>query len=364
MKAWRQLIGRETREESIEGNTAASSAVTPPIPQSLPQPERQPISQPPSKKIFPSGIKLLHDSGKSVIDIIFVHGLTGDREETWKAENAFDSWPKTLLPSKVADARVLTFGYDAYVANWRGMVSENRIGNHAMNLLTAIATHREDNDTNTRPIIFVCHSLGGLVCEDALVIAQQRPEKHLRQVLNCTRGILFIGTPHHGSGLAHWAESLAKSIGLLKQTNPEILNVLRRESEVLERVQGGFHTMLRTRAQEGSLPIEMTCFYEELPLPGVGLVVPKDSAILPGNISIGIRSNHMEMTKFDDLNHPGFISVAGELRRWSKAIAAAQLPQTSNVNASTSLQGPPQDLNGALPPALTTGFYKGIDISS
>ncbi len=56
-------------------------------------------------------------------------------------------WPATLLPSKIANARVLTFGYDAYVADWRGMVSKNRIGNHSMNLLAAIATQREDDDT-------------------------------------------------------------------------------------------------------------------------------------------------------------------------------------------------------------------------
>lgn len=56
-------------------------------------------------------------------------------------------WPATLLPSKVANARMLTFGYDARVADWHGMVSRNRIGNHSMNLLAAIATHREDDDT-------------------------------------------------------------------------------------------------------------------------------------------------------------------------------------------------------------------------
>jgi hypothetical protein len=52
-----------------------------------------------------------------------------------------------LLPSKVANARILTFGYDASVANWRSLVSKNRIGNHAMNLLAAVATYREDDDT-------------------------------------------------------------------------------------------------------------------------------------------------------------------------------------------------------------------------
>ena len=33
------------------------------------------------------------------------------------------------------------------MADWRGIVSKNRIGNHSWNLLTALATYREDDDT-------------------------------------------------------------------------------------------------------------------------------------------------------------------------------------------------------------------------
>ena len=65
---------------------------------------------------------------------------------------------------------------------------------------------------------------------------------------------------------------MAKAIGILKQTNAEILAVLKSDSEVLERIQGNFHTMIRTRTKSGLTPIEITCFYEELPLPGVGTV--------------------------------------------------------------------------------------------
>lgn len=103
-------------------------------------------------------------------------------------------------------------------------------------------------------------------------MADRRPEPHLKSILELTRGILFLGIPHQGSSLAKWAEMLAKSIGILKQTNVQIVQVLKSESEVLARVQDGFHTMIRARAAGGHEAIEITCFYEELPLPGVGTV--------------------------------------------------------------------------------------------
>jgi protein SERAC1 len=105
-----------------------------------------------------------------------------------------------------------------------------------------------------------------------LTTARQRPERHLRNILSFTRGIIFLGTPHHGAGLAQCAEMLATSIGLLKQTNAQILAVLASDSEVLARIQDSFHTMIRSQVKDGHPLIEITCFYEELPLLGVGVV--------------------------------------------------------------------------------------------
>ena len=103
--------------------------------------------------------------------IVFVHGLTGDREKTWTAKNATAPWPKTLLPSKIPNARVLTFGYDAYVTDWQGMVSKNRIGNHSWNLLTALATYREDDNTVRST------KWSGLGIE---LMAAERPPRYIR----------------------------------------------------------------------------------------------------------------------------------------------------------------------------------------
>lgn len=85
--------------------------------------------------------------------IVFVHGLNGDREQTWTVENSSGSWPEVLLPSRIPNARVLTYGYDAYVAHLRGVVSQTTIGNHGMNLLNALATFRSfDNTVSGRSI--------------------------------------------------------------------------------------------------------------------------------------------------------------------------------------------------------------------
>ncbi|OGE46779.1 hypothetical protein PENARI_c112G04431 [Penicillium arizonense] len=249
------------------------------------------------RKTFPTGIKLLCSPDDGKIDIVFVHGLTGDREVTWTARDATEPWPQTLLPPILPTARVLTFGYDAYVIDWRGVVSQNLIANHAWNLLTSLSSYREKDGT-------------------ALLKSRQRSEQYLHNIVRCTRGIMFLGTPHHGAGLARWAEVVSRSIGLVKQTNSDIVDVLRRDSEVLARIQDGFHTMVKARSVVEPPPIEVTCFYEELPVVGVGLVVPQDSAILPGYVPIGIHSNHMNMARFANVDDPGFVAVCGELRRW------------------------------------------------
>ncbi|KAB5511470.1 hypothetical protein GE09DRAFT_1270301, partial [Coniochaeta sp. 2T2.1] len=298
-----------------------------------------------SHKTFPSGIKELYCPESPAADIVFVHGLTGDREKTWTARHASEPWPQALLPSKLPTARVLTFGYDAYVADWRGVVSRNRIGNHAWSLLTSLANYREESDTNERPIIFVCHSLGGLVCEDALVRSRERPEPHLQNILRSTRGVAFFGTPHHGAGLARWAELLARAIGVVKQTNAEIVAVLQSESEVLARIQDSFHTMVMARGRDGSGLIDICCFYEELPLPGLGQVVPQHSAILPGYIPIGIRSNHMDMARFAAEDDPGFVAVCGELRRWIRQLDGARGHPPGP--ASRQEESPPDLLEGS-----------------
>jgi hypothetical protein len=155
-----------------------------------------------------------------------------------------------------------------------------------------------------------------------MLASRNSPEPHLQRVYDSTVGVCFLGTPHCGSTLANWATVFSQIAGTVKKINTELLRVLQPESEVLARIQGDFHAMLRNRG--GRPPMAITCFYEELPVKGVGEVVPKHSAILPAYNSIGLYSNHIDMAKFSGEEDPGYLSVSSELMRWVRAIQRAR----------------------------------------
>lgn len=283
------------------------------------------------------------DTDVDIISILFIHGITGHREHSWAVPGS-RPWPEKLLPEKVSQARILSFGYDAGVIGWRSRLSGNRVGDHAKNLLAGIAAHREADNTNERPILFVCHSLGGLVCEDALLSSKASPERHLQQILKCTRGILFLGTPHSGTGLAVVGQRLSRLAGLVSGTNTPLVEVLRRDSEVLARIQNDFHSLLRSQGNE----IKITCVYEEVPIQGIGEIVPKYSAVLPGYPAIGIHADHRDIARFDTMADPGFVTVSNELQRWARELK------------STPPRGNPPKLDPHLDPGLDPDGPEGL----
>ena len=58
----------------------------------------------------------------------------------------------------------MTWGYKADVTHFLSPTSTNRVKDHAKSLLNALSALRNSPETSRRPIIFVTHSLGGLVC--------------------------------------------------------------------------------------------------------------------------------------------------------------------------------------------------------
>lgn len=218
------------------------------------------------------GVKVLHNgSSRACVDIVFVHGLTGNAYNTWLHKESGIHWPSELLRQDIPNSRILSFGYDADVVHifGGGPASNSRLSNHAESLVGKLVRERERTGTEMRKIIFVAHSLGGLVTEQALTHSKNSAEQHLHQIERHTIGIVFLEVPHCGSDLEAWATVGRRMASILKRTNKDILGVLNRNSEILQLVENNFHTNLRQRKDD---PIEIVGFYEELPMKGIGEV--------------------------------------------------------------------------------------------
>ncbi|KAK5162808.1 uncharacterized protein LTR77_011180 [Saxophila tyrrhenica] len=213
----------------------------------------------------------------------------------------------------------------------------------------------------SRPLFFVTHSLGGLVVEDMLLGAKNSAEEHHRLVLESTRGICFMGTPHCGSQIADWAKVCTSVVKLVKRLNESLITVLQPESEVLARVQQDFHTMLRARNDAGKHKIRITCFFEDLDTPGVGAVVPKHSAILPAYSPFSVPAGHSGMTKFSDAQAVGYERVSNELWIWNRdlRVIVPSVSATPVFGQSTNSQEQPQLLLAQREHQPAGNFYQG-----
>jgi hypothetical protein len=179
-----------------------------------------------------------------------------------------------LLPKTehgIPNARIATWGYDANVIGV-GVVSNNTIEQHATNLCIDLANMRTRNEAN-RPLIFVVHSLGGLVVKTALLHANEsrrQSDSHISSIADSTYGVVFMGTPHRGSAQAQWGGILASVLGYVKQDNAELVKRLNKEEPRLALLQQRFINFLDMR-KEANRPISVTCFFEELPVTGLGM---------------------------------------------------------------------------------------------
>ncbi len=123
------------------------------------------------------------------------------------------------------------------------------ISQHAENLLKRIVDIRSGHAT--RPIVFIAHSLGGILVKDTIVESGKYSPKsmnvRMRQVYEQCRAIFFFGTPHSGATVAEWGLLLSNILGSIPgpvSTYNKILRELGPDSEKLERVTKEFNDVL------------------------------------------------------------------------------------------------------------------------
>ncbi|KAH7016248.1 ankyrin repeat-containing protein, partial [Microdochium trichocladiopsis] len=138
---------------------------------------------------------LYEDKNGADADIIAVPGLGSHALGSWKSPNSDDVWLRDFLPKDVSNIRVLIYGYDTKLP---GSLSKQSIRDLGRTLLEQINAFRGNDGTARRPIIFIGHSLGGLLIKEALIRAR-RPSNDVNSDLSkACYGLLFFGVPNLG----------------------------------------------------------------------------------------------------------------------------------------------------------------------
>ncbi|RYP63662.1 hypothetical protein DL769_006917 [Monosporascus sp. CRB-8-3] len=258
------------------------------------------------------------------VDIVLVHGLNGDPQKTWTAKNGV-FWPVDLLPTSLRDARanILVYGYnaDVYSKKHGSHPSDNFIYLHAQTLVTSLTHYRKDEQTAHNPIIWVCHSLGGILTKRALLYSNDlKASQHedYRSIYVSTYGIVFLGTPHTGSDMAAWGTVLqAMSDAVVPksffQSESVLLRTLKRDNETLQNINNHFLDIYQR------FKILMAHENHKTDLKGTRmLIVDANSAgpQLPGVTYYAIEATHSGMCKFESKNAPGYRTIVTAIRDW------------------------------------------------
>ncbi|KAI1462435.1 hypothetical protein F4805DRAFT_410628 [Annulohypoxylon moriforme] len=234
---------------------------------------------------------VLVDPLNPTIDIVAVHGLNplnneSHAEATWTIEDKL--WLRDFLPKKAPNARILLFGYNANVA-FRTAAAGVR--EQAENLLNQLDLHRVGDPS--RPIIFICHSLGGIIVKRALV--HSKADETYKKIMGSTFGIAFFGTPHKGGVHAGMGDTVAKiARSILGNPNNTFMSALKKDSQFLDIITDDFRQLLEE--------FQILSFYETQPLGHMGIIVDQNSAVLdlPGTREkqLAIEADHRNICKF------------------------------------------------------------------
>jgi len=247
-------------------------------------------------------IKIADWSGEKRGNVVFVHGLGGHPYDTWR-RRADDGtfWPMWLAHD-IKGLAVYSLGYTSPPTNWIGT---------AMPLLDeaahALRVLLNSEDLKTGPIAFICHSLGGLIVKQVLRAAnEQRSNPDLADFLDRTRQVVFIATPHTGSGKA----TLMERLRFIAWGSDSARDLVANKPELRD-LNFGYRELAKTRGDE----LRHLVYYEMVDTP-FGRIVNPDSADpgLPDCRPTPIRKDHVAIAKprrRDDLVYAetrGFIS--------------------------------------------------------
>lgn len=206
--------------------------------------------------------------------IVFIHGLDGNATDTWTNPEFKTYWPEMLTHDDSFE------GCDVWVYEYPTGQPHLRATLRAMT--SGLRTRIEQHQINSKKMVLVAHSLGGLLATNYLLTH--------RDDMKQTEMLYLFGSPVFGSDLAKLKDAISD--------NP-VFEELRSDNDVL-----------RDRMQQWRAAIpKPVCFaaYEMRELHGFIVVDEQSASAMANQPTIGMNKNHVSMVKPKSPNDEPYI---------------------------------------------------------
>uniref|UniRef100_A0A672Z6N7 Protein SERAC1 n=1 Tax=Sphaeramia orbicularis TaxID=375764 RepID=A0A672Z6N7_9TELE len=255
---------------------------------------------------YQDGIYILHPQTRNKqpikADVLFIHGILGAAFKTWRqkdrsileegdnesSDDYTECWPKSWLAADCPNLRILSVEYDSHLSDWMSKCpAENQrksLAFRSQELLQKLKVA----GVGQRPVVWVAHSMGGLLVKKMLLDAAEDPD--MQELLKNTKGIMFYSVPHHGTFMAEY------SVNVRYLLFPSIeVRELCKDSPALRNLNETFLDMAKEKE------FKVLSFAETLPT-NIGpmikiLVVPTQSADLGIGELIEVDVDHLNICK-------------------------------------------------------------------
>ncbi len=263
---------------------------------------------------FVGGSKLPDRRG----DVVFIHGLDGDYKGTWSGggDGKF-YFPEELSKEKeFEDIGFWSVDYPASSSAWYGggMPIEDRA--------KTILDYLHMKGLGDRPIVFVTHSLGGLVAKQMVVYAYGlQLSSDWANLKKNTKGVAFLATPHGGSAISTCLQRLPSVLPGLKAYRASDLSAqLQRNLPMLRNLND---TYKQTVPEE----FQTLALFEGEPVAGGIVVVDPDSADVGMThvVAKSVDANHQTICKPGSVDDPVYMYIVSFIK-------SALRPPPSTVN--------------------------------
>lgn len=270
------------------------------------------------------------------VDCVAISGLASHPFGSWKHREPGSDfmWLRDRLPQDVPQLRSLIYGYDTKLFKSHSFQDLDDI---AWSFIASLKELRRSLPP-TKPLIFLAHSLGGIVLKRALVLLALEGNDEEKMILESVKGLVFFGVPHRGMEVSHFLAMVARQpnedlISRALSPDSALLPELDKQfSEIALRIDPNIRFVYETA--ESQMTEQTSTGKWVRSETSYAVLVNKDSAVPPGTLrrnAIAVNKDHSNMVKFgeDDPVYQILMSFIFDLSKDTDSQIRSQVDPTS-----------------------------------